>query len=167
MALFGKNSRKTDSFNFSGASASPSPSVSPDEATKNLIIDALRGRELKFSDVSKDGTQALRLGFSLENWSSIQVFVFVDDDGTSYQIRSGVIMSVPAGKTESILKVVNDVNRRYRWLRFYLDGDNDLMAQEDIDFKPADAPDFPVLAIMRAASILDDVYPEFMKALWA
>ena len=156
MGLFGNN-------NSSSASSGP---ATP-EGTKQRIIAALNEKGLKYEDVSQGGINAIKLGFTLDNYKGFQLFMFIDNDGESYQIRSGVIMNVPDDKRARILEAVNKVNHEYRWLRFYLDGDNDLVAQEDIDVFPGDDPQIFALSIMRAASIMDDVYPEFMKAQWA
>lgn len=143
------------------------PAAPSGESTKNIIAAAYDEKGIRYTDVSQDGAHMLKVGFGLENIKSLQLFVFVDSDGKSYVLRSGVIASVPAEKRDVVIKLLNDLNMRFRWIRLFIDDDNDIMAQEDIDFTPADAPDLPVLSLMRAASILDDEYPEIMRAIWA
>lgn len=157
MALFGKHS---------SGSSSPTPPAMSAETTKAAIIRSLEARELKYTDISDENVQALRLGFTLKNYKGFQLYVFIDNDGESYQIRSGVILSVDDDKRANFLEAINEMNLKYRWMRFYIDNDSDLMAQEDLDFAPTDEK-LCSLAIVRAASILDDVYPTFMRAQWA
>jgi hypothetical protein len=157
MALFGSTSKYG-----SGSSASADPAI----ITFRTITSALDDENLKYTDMSREDVYALRLGFDLKNYSNCQLFVILDSDGESYRIRSGVIMSVPDEKRERVMAAINKVNCDYRWGRFFIDDDGDLMMQEDVDFLDQNKK-LAVMTIVRAAQILDAVYPEFMRAQWA
>jgi len=148
--------------------SSPKHSVSSNPAANALqvIKSALDENDLKYRDVSNENFQAIRLGFGLENMSSGEVFIIFDDDGESYRIRSGVIMSVADSKRAKMLETINKVNNDYRWARFFIDGDGDLMIQEDVDFLVPDKH-LAMISILRFVQIMDDAYPEFMRAQWA
>ena len=52
-------------------------------------------------------------------------------------------------------------------MKFYLDEDNDVIANGDVMFDEQNAAEACIELIMRTASIIDDAYADIMKAIWA
>lgn len=72
---------------------------------------------------------------------------------------------VPLRKCRQLLPLLNDLNGRYRFFRFYFDADGDVNAAYDFpDHSPA--PEKGVVeGILRMKNVLRDVYPELKAAL--
>ena len=142
---------------------SPIPPALTARTAKTAIMRALEQHDLDYTDMSNPTLQVLHVGFSLDNYKDFDLFVFVDDDGEAFTIRSGVILSVSDEKRARMLEVINDVNYSYRWVRFYIDDENDLIMQCDVDLASS-STELSSLAIYRAATVLDEAYPIFMRA---
>lgn len=110
----------------------------------------------------------VRLVFGGGDYSFTHVIINVvfDEDGESVQIVTSPIANVPAERTAQLLLTLNDCNCKYRWVKFYLDGDNDVIADADTLFNEFDVGPVVMEMVMRVASIIDEAYATIMKAIW-
>ena len=134
----------------------------------NQVGLALTERGLKFEHVDQYDNPMISLNFGGGDFSytHIAIHLVFDLDGTSAQVLSSPIANVPADKTAKMLFVLNECNNRFRWVKFYLDGDNDIVANGDVIFDEQNAGEACVELIMRTASIIDDAYADIMKGIW-
>ena len=124
---------------------------------------------LKFDHVSDYERPMIVLNFGGGDFSYTHVAVHLvfDDDGESAQVLTSPIASVPAEKTSKLLLVLNECNQKFRWVKFYLDEDNDVIADGDVIFDEQNAGETCIEMVMRTASIIDDAYSEIMTAIWS
>ena len=137
------------------------------KATK-LIAEELTRRDLKFQTIEKETYSRIRIGFNNETESNEEYFLYSGDDDNDVLLRSGVIVSVPAEKTDSMLELLNEFNDTYRFFSFYLDEDNDVIMKLTFPVRTADSDVGKVAfeMISRANNIHEDIYPKLMKCLW-
>ena len=123
---------------------------------------ALEAHGLKFDriDVAEGDKPLVAL-------NHVRIHVFFDMDGESAQVVTSPIVSVPADKTAAVLLAVNSANTRFRWVKFYIDDDNDLIAEADAIISEPTGGEVLTELVGRTASIIDDVYADFMRAVWA
>ena len=135
----------------------------------NLIAfeTALDQQGIKYRELENSKHPAVRIGYNMENMDHLDVFFWFDEDGESLHFGSGVIAHVPEAKTEVALKALNQANYNYRWLKFFLDNDNDIVASGDQVLKPDVIGNTCTELLNRTLSICDEVYSDFMKAIWA
>ena len=88
------------------------------------------------------------------------------DNGTHVAFRTQ-LESCPAEKTSDMLVVCNSLNMRYRWLKFYLDKDNDIMIEDDAIITTETAGDECFELLIRTAGIIKEVKPFILKAIYA
>lgn len=100
-------------------------------------------------------------------YSHVAIHVIFDDNGESAQFITSPIVSVSAEKTASLLLACNKANCRFRWVKFYLDEDNDLVANADVLIDEYTVGEECAGIVSRIASIIDDAYGDFMRAMWA
>ena len=91
---------------------------------------------------------------------------FNGDDGT-YMSMYLVYESVPVEKIADMLVVCNELNSTYKWVKFYLDNDNDLVLQDDAILSPDNAADEVFELMLRMFDIGKDVKNQVMKAIYA
>ena len=134
----------------------------------NRVSLALVERGLKFEHVDDFDNPMIALGFGGGDFSYTHVAIHVvfDLDGQSAQIITSPIASTPADKTSKMLLILNECNHKFRWIKFYLDEDNDVIANGDVVFDEQNAADACIELIMRTASIVDDAYADIMKGIW-
>lgn len=132
---------------------------------------ALEAHGLKFDriDVAEGDKPLVALNFGGGDFSynHVRIHVFFDMDGESAQVVTSPIVSVPADKTAAVLLAVNSANTRFRWVKFYIDDDNDLIAEADAIISEPTGGEVLTELVGRTASIIDDVYADFMRAVWA
>ena len=116
----------------------------------------------------KDGN-SLRVGIGgLENMDHIMVYLNFDDNNRGVCLRAFNLCKIPEGKVDALYELCSDLNADYRWVKFYVDSnDNTITAEDDAVVSPesAGAELFELLA--RMTKIVDKAYPDMMKALWA
>lgn len=66
-------------------------------------------------------------------------------------------------------KLLNEWNREYRYICFTVGGDGELIGMYDVPLSITDECLGGVAfeMIIRMPQIVDDVYPEIMRAIWA
>lgn len=135
----------------------------------NRVGLALTERGLKFDYIEEYDNPMVALGFGGGDFSFTHVVVHLvfDLDGTSAQIVTSPIAGVPVEKTAQVLLTLNECNNKFRWVKFYLDEDNDIIANGDVMFDEQNTAETCIEMIMRTANIIDDAYADLMKAVWS
>lgn len=135
----------------------------------NRVGRAFNERGLRFEHVSDYEKPMIVLSFGGGDFSYTHVAIHIvfDEDGESAQILTSPIASVPAEKTGKLLLTLNECNHKFRWVKFYLDEDNDIIADADVIFDEQNVGDTCIEIVMRTASIIDDAYSEIMKGIWS
>ena len=135
----------------------------------NLIAfeTALDQSEIKYAELENTKVPAVRIGYSLTNMNHLDVIFWFDEDGTTMHFGTSVIAHVPQNKTDVALRAVNQANVKYRWLAFYLDADNDILANGDAIITQNVVGDTCSELLQRALNICDEAYTAFMKAIWS
>lgn len=93
-------------------------------------------------------------------------FLSADDDN-DVAIRVCPVVRVPEEKKLQMLELINDFHNRFRYIRFYLDSDNDLTVSYDLPVKAESIGESAVEIFARFSQILDTVYPEIMRTIWS
>ena len=134
----------------------------------NRVGLALAERGLNFDHVDEYDNPMIALGFGGGDFSYTHVVIHLvfDLDGTSAQLVTSPIASVPAEKSAAVLLALNACNCKFRWVKFYLDEDNDVIANGDVMFDEQNTADTCIEMILRTANIIDDAYADIMKAVW-
>lgn len=111
----------------------------------------------------------LWMGFRTESMDSIKIYMIFDKEGDDYIVsfKAFDVCRFPAEKTEVMYKLCSQMNRQYRWVKFYVDeSDNTITCQDDAIIQLDTAGKECLKLVRRMVSICDDVYPELMKAIW-
>lgn len=114
-----------------------------------------------------DDDFGVSIGYNCKNIKDIDVTVIFDEDGEGkVALRSWSLGKVQDSKFTAMLKTLNELNHKYRWVKFSVDDDQDIEMSTDavIDL---DTVGEEVTELMhRMVSIGDEAYPAIMKALW-
>ncbi|MBQ9736705.1 MAG: YbjN domain-containing protein [Clostridia bacterium] len=118
------------------------------------------------------------LNFNVREDSDGDVFVMFPYDGKITRcIFSGeegkylslylVYENVPEDKMADAIFLANELNTKWKWVKFYVDGDRDLMLQDDAILSVDTAADEAFELLLRMLNIGKDSKPSIMKALYA
>lgn len=127
-----------------------------------LFIEDLESKQLKF-DVKEASDGDVIVIFPFDGYSAN--IIFSGDDGR-YVSMYTVFEKVPGDKVSDMYAVCNQLNSSYKWLKFYIDKDNDIMIQDDAIVTPESAADECFELLVRRSQIIKDVKPVIMRALY-
>ena len=131
---------------------------------KDLFIEYMEANNIKYTDVDEF---CVRVSYSGDNMRTIAVYLMFDKDGEG--MVQFVCMEIAKFKNNTAPGILtcNDMNTKYRWVKFYVDGDGDLMCEADAYIDEYTCGEECMKMVRRVVNIVDDTYPTFMKALWA
>lgn len=126
-------------------------------------LDEIQCRYQRETD--SNGQEMLSIGLSGDNFSGLQFFVLFDDD-TSAQIRC-YICKFPPDKNLLALQAVNQLNLKYRWIKFFVESAGVVGVTADIKATEDTASEILFHILCRMNGIIDDAYPILMKAIYS
>ena len=108
-----------------------------------------------------------RIPYSGDNINTIPIHVIFDEDGDPFvQLRCWDLQNFKSNPAVAVV-LCNDLNEEYRWIKFYLDKDRDIVAALDAVFDTDECGSYCMSLVMRMVNILDDAYPKIAKARWS
>lgn len=137
-----------------------------DQTLKEMAESYLLDEGVKFQDIDK---RRIRIGFRGENLKVIEVNIRFpeEEDGHDFIISSySVGCSFTGNLYPEGLELCNELNNEFRWIKFYLDEHQDVVAEYDAYIDENCCGPTVMHAVRRMASVLDRVYPRFMTLRW-
>lgn len=123
----------------------------------------LEEKNLHFSAYTdKDGDSVVDFPYQ----GKVAKFIF-NGEGTNYLSIYLVYERVPEAKYADAIFVCNELNCRYKWATFYVDGDRDIVVHDDAILNVESAADEAFELLLRILKIGEDVKPIIMKVLYA
>ena len=99
------------------------------------------------------------------NGKTTKIF-FSGDDGTSLSLYM-IFETIPEEKLADLIFLCNTLNSEYKWIKFYVDKDNDLVLQEDAILSVDDTGEEAFELLLRMVKLADELKPQIMKAIYA
>ncbi len=135
----------------------------------NLIAETFEERGIHFDVVSRNGREQLLAGFSVDCGPNVVMrFISRDDDNDVAARIYGLISNTPKEKRGRVLEACNTLNHKVRFMKFYLDGDNDINVEYDFPMRSPDngIGEMAFEIFVRTMQILDSEYGTFVEALY-
>ncbi len=130
---------------------------------KQLFMNYCDSEGIKYND---DDEETVSLSYRCDNLEDLRIVVFFHKDRNDVQFWS-TFASAKDEKRSAGLLACNSLNQEYRWVRFYLDKDWDLICEADALLDPSSGGEECLSIVRRMVNIIDEAYPKFMKTLWA
>ena len=119
---------------------------------------------IKYTEQNED---LIKVAYTGENLNTIPVYVFFDQDNAPYvQLKCWEIQNFKNNEAAALV-ICNSLNAKYRWVKFYLDNDKDIVASIDAIVDMDTCGEVCLDLVRRIVSILDEAYPQIAKARWA
>lgn len=124
--------------------------------------------EVKYDiDENEDGYDWLGIQQVGEHSNNIYMQFFIDDSLLNMQIKQFSLCKITEEKEGDMLKILNELNAEYRWVKFYIDMENkEVTASMDIDPNGEDIGQAGVDAAQLFIDIMNAAYPKIMMTLW-
>ena len=128
-----------------------------------LFTQSLSAKNLQYNVYDgKDGDTIVDFPYQ----GKITKFIF-SGDTTQYLSLYLVYERVPEEKYADAIFVCNELNCRFKWATFYVDGDKDIVIHDDAILDVSNAADEAFELLIRIIRISEDVKPVIMRALYA
>ena len=131
---------------------------------KSAFMEYMDNNEIKYQEIDDFRLSVIYAG---ENMKSIKVYFFFDKDGDNMVQLSCMQIAGFKNSMEVGVNACNAVNTKYRWVKFYIDDDGDLMCDIDAYLDENSCGEVCMQLLSRMVNIVDETYPAFMRALWA
>ena len=112
------------------------------------------------------GEFTVRVTYNGDNLKSIPVVVIFDEDGEAMVQMFCWEIANFKGKREKGVEACNELNNKYRWIKFYIDKDEDVVATIDAYIDAETCGRECVSLVNRFVSIVDGAYPVVMRHLY-
>ena len=132
---------------------------------KELFMSYMDCNGIKYTDVKEN---VVRVVYTGDNLKTIPIYVFFDADGDPLvSFKCWEIANFKDEKMAGGVIACNLLNKKYRWVKFYLDDDSDVVAQIDAYVDEETCGSECLSLVKRMVNIIDEGYPTFMRAIWA
>ncbi len=109
----------------------------------------------------------VKVVYSGDNLNTIPIYFFFDKDGENMvALKCWDILNFNGKEANGVL-ACNELNAKYRWIKFFIDKDNDTVADCDAYLDDVSCGEECVRLLRRMVNIVDDAYPELAKARWS
>ncbi|MCD8085328.1 MAG: YbjN domain-containing protein [Clostridiales bacterium] len=131
-------------------------------------INVLKENGLKVKETfeTSDGQTVVKCGWNLAN-TTIDVLVAFEDNCKYAALRCFRIARAPEARLGQVLLTCNDLNKYYKWVKFYLDDDDTVTGEIDAILDAATCGAVCFELMIRMTKIVDDAYSKLMKAIYA
>lgn len=133
-----------------------------------FIYDELKiqNPNLKMFTEEKENRSEVWLEFGIKNGGNYRIRFINTSDNNDTAVRVFNLITVEKNQIARILPVINQLNGKYRFFKFYCDENGEINLI--YDFLPNSIyPEKSTMEVLtRVVDIVDTVYPVIMRALW-
>lgn len=130
---------------------------------KRLFLRHMDAKGIKYVDRDEF---VVKITYTGDNLKNIPVYVFFDEDGDPMvQFKCWDIANFKDKEAKGIF-ACNEMNKVYRWVKFYLDKDSDVVASIDAYITETTCGEECLSLVRRVVNITDEAYPTFARAMW-
>ena len=107
------------------------------------------------------------LQFSVKNGSTYRIRFISKDNDNDVSVRVFGLLRVDDDQMARILPALNELNVKYRFVKFCCDGDGDVNVEYDYPVNSISPAASAKEMVIRFTQIIDDAYPVLMRSLWS
>lgn len=131
---------------------------------KSLFMRHMDREGVKYTEMDN---RVVKVVYTGDNLKTIPVYVFFDADGAPLiSVKCWEIANFKDDKMAGGMIACNMLNKEYRWVKFFLDDDSDVVAQIDAYVDESTCGGECLSLVKRMVNIIDEGYPTFMRAIW-
>ncbi len=135
----------------------------------NLITEAFDRHGIKYHVDEREDVASILASFAIRMGPQIDVRFISTDDNNDVAIRVfGLICRVPEDRRAAVLEACNTLNRKIRFVKFYLDPENSVNMEVDLPIAVNDdcVGECCFELFARIMNILDDEFHTLGEALY-
>ena len=132
---------------------------------KEAFTDFMDQKDLKYQDYDERAVRVTWNSKVVRSGVSV-LTIFDSDNGNRVHFIGNNFISIPDEKTSDVIVACNALNKKYRWFKFYVDTDGDLMVEDDAILSLDNVCDECMEIIVRMVRVIEEVYPSLMRIVW-
>ena len=136
------------------------------QATQEIYRELQQVDGFKVFTDEHEKTSDVWLQFSVKNGSSYRIRFISKDDDNDVSVRVFGLVRVETEEKPRILAALNELNVKYRFVKFCCDNDGDVNVEYDYPVKAVNPAASAKEMVIRFTQIIDEAYPVLMRALW-
>ncbi len=113
-------------------------------------------------DELEDGTTVITFPYD----GKTALCFFAGDQGQYFSLYL-TYEEIPDDKIAELIFLANELNKEYKWVKFYVDDRKNFMLQDDAILTPETAADEAFELLVRLLNIGNDIKKAVMKAIYA
>ncbi len=130
---------------------------------KQIFMDHLDAKGVKYTDIDSADDNVVRVTYNGDDIKSVPVYIIFDDDGDPMaKFRCWEIANFK-DKLETAYRLCNELNNQYRWVKFYIDKDGDIVCECDAKFNRDTCGEICLFCVHRIVGITDSAYKTIMR----
>lgn len=137
------------------------------QMTTKIYETLKQNANLKVFTEEVGNSSSVWLQFGIKNGGSYRIRFINTDNDNDVAVRIFGLVSVDESRREKVLPVLNKLNAKYRFVKFLMAEDGDINVEYDYLVADPNPAASAMELIARIVKIVDDVYPELMRAMWA
>lgn len=132
--------------------------------TVSAVVQYFDSKGLKYE--LSDDENVIRVPYTLDN-TSVNVYLIFHENDRNVTIKCFEFCKFAEDKKPEMYKTCSLVNAEYKWEKFYVEeSDNTITVQDDAIIQADSCGPECYELVARMVSIIDDVFPRFMKTIW-
>ena len=121
-------------------------------------------KELRYERPTED---LFKVSFKTSHSNNLSIFIcFDEEDEPCIQLRCANIINFES-KRELAYQMCNDLNAKYRWVKFYISDGGDINCETDALVTRDTSTMISYRLMQKIIGFVDYIYPELAKARWA
>lgn len=135
----------------------------------NLITETFDAHGIKYDVVEREDASIVEAGFAVESGPQVVAHFISRDDDNDVAVRIfGLVCKVPETRRPAVMEACNTLNRKIRFVKFYLDRENSVNVEADLPVRTDDCclGECCFELFIRLMKILDDEFHILAEALY-
>lgn len=130
------------------------------------IYDTLKAKELKAFIQEERDASIVSASFPLDGGASFQIRFLSLDEDNDVAVRTSSILRVKEHQVKTILPVINRLNSQYRFAKFVLDDDLDVIVQYDLPLRGNNVGECALEMAVCFVKVIQQTYADLMRTIW-
>jgi hypothetical protein len=131
---------------------------------KQLFMQHMDSVGIRYTDVNEN---SVKISYTGDNLKTIGIFVMFDKEGNpSAELKCWEVANFKNKEAKGLV-VCNELNSKYRWVKFFVDKSADIIVEADAILDNATCGEECMSMVRRMVRIIDESYPSIGRALWA
>ncbi|MBR1686010.1 MAG: YbjN domain-containing protein [Clostridia bacterium] len=134
-----------------------------------MIHDALTAQGIRCLIRENEKYSFVQVSYNGENYTHLDINFISNSDQNDVSVRTSGLARVPNNRLAAIREVINECNRRYRYIKLVINDERNVTAEYDMLLSASSDTlgENAAEVCSRFANIIDKVYPEIMRAIYA